>query len=104
MMSSETLAKLVREEFDNCSEFLGLKAGEYASSEDRLHNFRTAAGLSGKSMKECLAGMMIKHTVSVYDMAYSSKEFELDKWKEKITDHINYLLLLWAMVSEESQE
>lgn len=77
------------------------KGREYAGS-DRLHNFRQSAGLQGITLKAALAGMMSKHTVSVYDMCESEDPFTIEQWEEKITDHINYLLLLKAIVVEEA--
>lgn len=76
------------------------KAKEYAT-EDRLHNFRVAAVLQRVSAKDALAGMMAKHTVSVYDMCGSEETFSQELWDEKITDSINYLLLLRALIQEE---
>ena len=76
------------------------KAKEYAVG-DRLHNFKVAAGLQGVSTKQALAGMMVKHTVSVYDMCVSNEEYPVEMWDEKITDHINYLILLRAIVEED---
>ena len=76
------------------------KAKEYAT-EDRLHNFRVAAVIQRVSAKDALAGMMAKHTVSVYDMCGSEETFSQELWDEKITDSINYLLLLRALVQEE---
>lgn len=78
-------------------EVLGSKAGEYAT-EDRLHNFNVAAGLQNITPAQALGGMMAKHTVSVYDMLNSDEEFSLEKWDEKIIDHINYLILLRCIV------
>ena len=46
--------------------------------------------------------MMAKHTVSVYDMCESGEQYPVELWQEKITDSINYLLLLNAMVREDS--
>lgn len=43
---------------------------------------------------------MAKHTVSVYDMAESGQLYPIELWQEKITDHINYLFLLNAIVRE----
>ena len=77
------------------------KADEYATDGDRLHNFKVAASVQGISVKEALAGMMAKHTVSVYDMIGTGKEYPLDLWEEKIKDSINYLFLLWALLNEE---
>jgi hypothetical protein len=77
------------------------KGREYAGN-DRLHNFRQAAHIQGITLKAALAGMMAKHTVSVYDMCESEDPFTLEQWEEKLTDHINYLLLLKAIVVEEA--
>jgi hypothetical protein len=44
--------------------------------------------------------MMAKHTVSIYDMCNSGKEYSIDMWNEKITDSINYLLLLRALIED----
>ena len=38
--------------------------------------------------------MSSKHFISLTDMINSGKEFNKDVWDEKITDAINYLLLL----------
>ena len=83
---------------------LGAKGEEYATDNDRLHNFKVAAGVQGITVKEALSGMMAKHTVSVYDMIADGKDHSLDKWDEKILDHINYLILLRAIVVEEKNE
>lgn len=45
--------------------------------------------------------MMAKHIVSLYDMCYADREtFDMDTWDEKITDSLNYLFLLKAIVEE----
>ena len=76
------------------------KAKEYATNGDRLHNFKVASGIQGVTSQAALAGMMAKHTVSVYDMCESGERHPDWMWQEKITDSINYLLLLNAMVRE----
>ena len=45
--------------------------------------------------------MMAKHTVSVYDMCNIGDNYPLELWSEKITDSINYLILLRALVEEK---
>lgn len=77
------------------------KAKEYATDGDRLHNFKVAASVQGISPTAALAGMMAKHTVSVYDMIGTGQVYPLDLWEEKIKDSINYLFLLWALLNEE---
>ena len=100
-MNSDMFEKLTDEQFDRCRDILYHKAMEYAT-EDRLHNFHVAAELRGCTPEQALAGMMAKHTVSVYDMceATAAEVFPIELWQEKITDSINYLLLLNAMVRE----
>ncbi len=99
-MKLEKFSKIIHEQINRSLDTLDIKAKEYAT-EDRLHNFKTAAALHGCTPEKALAGMMAKHTVSVYDMCNSGEEYPLDLWDEKITDSINYLLLLRAIVEEE---
>ena len=101
-MTGEMFDRLTEEQFERSRSILCGKAKEYAT-EDRLHNFRVAAALQGISDKQALAGMMSKHSVSVYDMCLSGKDYPVELWEEKITDSINYLLLLNAMVREEHE-
>ena len=88
------------------------KMVEYVGEIDRLSNFRKAANIQGISVPASVAGMMVKHTVSIYDML--KEEFEqpeesavlhpLSIWEEKIIDHINYLLLLYSAIRETQNE
>ena len=98
-MTGELFNKLMDEQMERSRSVLSSKATEYATA-DRLHNFRVAAALQGITDSQALAGMMAKHTVSVYDMCLSNKYYPIELWQEKITDSINYLLLLNAMVRE----
>ena len=100
-MNSEWFEKVIKEQIKTCEDVLIGKAKEYATDDDRLHNFKNAAGMMSCDPKEALAGMMAKHTISVYDMCRSGKDYPIELWSEKITDHINYLLLLKAVVEED---
>ncbi len=80
------------------------KADEYVGKGDRLSNFKHAAHLQNLTLPAALGGMMAKHTISVYDMIYryqNGEKFSQEKWDEKITDSINYLILLQAVLTEE---
>ena len=99
-MKKERFDKIVNDQLDTCKDILVTKAKEYAT-DDRLHNFKIAAGMQGISPIQALAGMMAKHTVSVYDMCYADREFPMELWDEKITDHMNYLMLLKGLVIEQ---
>ena len=98
-MTATEFERIFEEQVERSRIVLVNKASEYAT-EDRLHNFKVAAALEGKTPEQALAGMMAKHTVSVYDMAESGLVYPIELWQEKITDHINYLFLLNAIVRE----
>jgi hypothetical protein len=81
---------------------LVFKSKEYdLETGDRFHSFKVAAALQNLTPKQALCGMMCKHTVSVFDMAESGENYPIEKWDEKITDNINYLLLLRGLIEEE---
>ena len=45
--------------------------------------------------------MLAKHIVSLYDMCFDdSADYGMSTWDEKITDSLNYLFLLKAIVKE----
>lgn len=98
-MITEKFNEILDEQIKRSTNVLCKKAEEYAT-EDRLHNFKVAAEVQGISPVKALAGMMAKHTVSVYDMCMSGKGYPIALWDEKITDHINYLLLLAALIRD----
>lgn len=102
-MKASDFNEVVDHQLRKCEAILGVKAGEYADDTDRLHNFKQAARLEQTTPVKALAGMMVKHTVSVYDMCYDG-EYTQEQWSEKITDHINYLLLLRAALVEAELE
>lgn len=82
---------------------LASKACEYASDEDRLHNFKAAAELEGDTPAEALRGMLRKHWVSIADLVWSDTIGEKPSFAmidEKIGDAVNYLILLEALLKE----
>ncbi len=75
--------------------------GKESCKADRLGHFKKAAALMNITPKAALFGMFSKHIVSVSDMCMDDQEQPVEKWSEKITDSINYLLILRALVEEE---
>lgn len=100
-MTSEVFNQHLKHMQEVTVDTLTNKAKEYASDGDRLHNFKVAAAVQGISPTAALAGMMAKHTVSVYDMITNADDYRMDLWEEKIKDSINYLFLLWALLHED---
>lgn len=86
-----------------CYKTLQQKTQEYTGDDpDRLGAFKAAAALQHCTPSRALAGMLAKHIVSLYDMCFAdSVSYDMDTWEEKITDSLNYLFLLKAIVKEE---
>lgn len=105
-MTQSQFADVFKSLVGKCESILLSKSQEYSAGGDKLHNFKIAASLAQCSNEKALAGMMIKHTVSVYDMINdleNGKRFSLEKWDEKIVDSINYLILLKALLVEREE-
>lgn len=101
-MTHEDFNRTITEQTNFCLELLVTKGKEYAGeNEDRLHTFKRAARLQEVSQPEALIGMFTKHVISIYDMAKNSTAYSRKLWDEKITDAINYLLLLKTVIVEE---
>ena len=85
---------------ERCKSLLTAKGSEYSpkaakgTSADRLAHFKKAAVVMNSTPKSALMGMLSKHLISVSDMCT----------EEKITDSINYLLILRALIEEETHE
>lgn len=100
-MNNENFNKIVDEQLNLCKSLLCKKGEEYdRDTEDRFHSFKVAAALQGETPMQALAGMLAKHTVSIYDLIKEGSH-DLTIWDEKITDHINYLLLLKGLIMDE---
>lgn len=105
-MKSERFNEILENTIEKCINTLSVKSNEYAT-EDRLHNFKVAAEIQNCTPITALAGMMAKHTVSVYDLIKKQeKGFDITRemWDKKIGDNINYLILLSALVQERFDE
>lgn len=96
-MNKKDFAELVVKETEHIKDVFGIKADEYNLEDDRLGFFKRTAAVLDEKPDEALLGMMVKHIVSIFDMVKSSEKFTEDRWKEKVTDCINYLLLLFAL-------
>ncbi len=103
-MTSDDFNTLLESRISKIKDTLCKKAGEYASNEDRLYNFKRGACVLSTTPAECLLGYMTKHFVSVLDMVRDSnkgKPLSRDRIDEKIGDLINYIILLEAVLVEE---
>lgn len=102
-MNNKDFNLAVASQVKTCLGMLTGKGKEYAdnnSALDRLNHFKVAASLMEVDPKIALMGMFSKHIASVSKMCMSGKEYTVAQWNEKITDSINYLLILSAMIRE----
>ena len=104
-MDHETFKSIITQMQKNSLATLLEKNSGY-SNDDPLHNFHQAAKLKGETTLKAIGGMMAKHTVSIYDLINKASEEYVPEevWFEKIQDHLNYLLFLWAAVEETEIE
>lgn len=100
-MEVEKFNNIVNTRLDSCKEILVTKAEQYATSKDRLHNFKDGACVNGCTTKQYALTLVTKHFIALRDKInrdeYVSEEFV----SEKITDIINYMLLIEALIEEE---
>jgi|SRR5881409_3499939 hypothetical protein len=102
-MQADQFMDVLDAQIQRVRDILVVKTDEYAKDVDQLHNIRHAALLQEESLPEAVVGMMVKHTVSIFAMVKSGKPFPEAKWDEKITDHIVWLILLKAALTEGAQ-
>lgn len=94
--------EVVEARIEKIRKVLADKGSEYATNDDRYHNFRVAARVLDTSPEKALKGMMVKHEVSVMDLIEwaekSPEKLTAALIDEKIGDNINYLILLEGML------
>lgn len=92
--------EFLEEQLTNTRNVLASKEAEYASDNDRLHNFRHAALMIRSTPEEALLGMMVKHLVSFVDLMKDPTSATPELINEKCGDTINYTLLAQYMLLE----
>ena len=106
-MNANVFTNLVTTRLDHCRTLLCSKGKEYARHGDRLHNFKTAARMKGTDKFDALHGMWLKHIVSINDMIEDASQGILPSRKtieDKLSDNINYTLLLEGLLEEAIEE
>ena len=109
-MNQKEFNEVIIRQTDRCKSMLVAKGAEYApravknTAVDRLAHFKKAAVVLNTTPKAALMGMLSKHLISVSDMCMGEQQYSKEQWDEKITDSINYFLILCAIVEEELNE
>lgn len=84
-------------------EILGNEVTEYATEENRYHNFDKAAKIQDITPEQALCGIMTKHFVSVLDIIDGVSNdylYTVTYIEEKIGDTIKYLIILESMIKD----
>lgn len=103
-MNAKDFNILFENRVSTCRTTLIDKASEYASDTERLHNFKVGARLLDTTPEKALWGMMLKHLISVMDLVNEPEKATQWLISEKISDNINYLILLEALLTERLKE
>lgn len=105
-MQEERFNQIIEAQVDMALALFRKKNDAYSGTQivDRLAGVKDVAAIRGVSKLEAISGMMAKHTMSIYNMMKSDQEFPIEVWNEKISDHINYLLLAAASLHEDHDE
>jgi hypothetical protein len=101
-MSAIKFEECIENRIRGIRDVLLVKAKEYATEDNRFHNFDIAARILDITPEQALQGMMTKHIVSVIDLIEWT-ETNTDMLTEqiideKIGDTINYLILLEGLL------
>lgn len=99
-MTPEDFASIAVERLGYCQTLLISKGKEYSRNGDRLWNFKAAAAMKGCTPEEALMGMLLKHWVSIMDMVAEPGKVTVNMIDDKLSDNINYSLLLEGLFLE----
>ena len=100
-MNTVTFNKIVEDQLNRIKQVLVKKQNEYNLDTDRLSVFKHGAALSKETPEQVLYGFLLKHLISQADMIASGKKYSKDLWLEKITDIMNYNILLLGLLEDD---
>lgn len=104
-MNSKDLTRLVNYRIKAAKETLNTKNDIYARTSDRLSNFKTGATFLNITPEKCLFSYLTKHLSALHEFILRLDDnnlTDLAEWQEKISDSINYLILLEALITERT--
>ena len=99
-MNQKEFDALLNQRLAKIKDILQSKGTGYSFNNDRLHNFKVAARITGESSPQALWGMALKHLVSMEDLIKGRLENTRGNVDEKLGDMINYLILLEALFED----
>lgn len=100
-MTYDEFKNVVHTRFSTCEDILTAKSHEYAPNQDRLEQFKITAMMQECTPIRALGGMMVKHTATLHQFINDPQKYTIAQWQEKISDTINYCLLLEGLLVEQ---
>ena len=101
-MNNETFNNIVSDRLAHVKDTLTAKADEYARG-DRLSNFKKIADMLDSTPEKALIGLVSKHWIALLDFIADLNKPVIQpyqRWDEKTTDIMAYMVLLDALVQE----
>lgn len=98
-MTDNPMMAAIYEQMRRCENILAEKFKDYGNHEDPFWHFNRAAKLLEQTPQQVLMTLFSKHLTCIVEMAKDPHASSSARWEEKITDAINYLLILSSMVS-----
>ena len=102
-MTNERFQELVKELRDKSMDTMLKKNANYAD-EDRLHNFKVGAAITGGTPAQAALGYMAKHLASLQDKVRNNDFHDREDLLEKCQDIINYVVFIWCCGNEEMEK
>lgn len=102
-MTNERFQELVKELRDKSMDTMLKKNAGYAD-EDRLHNFKVGAAITGGTPAQAALGYMAKHLASLQDKVRKDDFHDREDLLEKCQDIINYVVFIWCCGNEEMEK
>ena len=101
-VSMQEFKDVLENRIERMREVMAAKNAEYASGQDKCHNFNAAARVNDTTPEDALWGMYTKHLVSIMDLIGWVKtaphKITRSLIDEKMGDAVNYHVLLEALL------
>jgi hypothetical protein len=103
-MTNSDFYKLMSNTFESAMEIAKAKGADYTKgSEDALANFKEGGKAIGVSSQDVCWIFMNKHYQAITNYIKTSGKSESEPISERIKDMINYLVLLQAIIKEDTE-
>ena len=103
-MDDKKFSAVAKKQFADCQDILAERGKTYAvRNQDRLSAFGVMANLLDDSSVNVVLELAAKPIAKLFSLR-KSRSKKLSSWQEYITDTINYLIILRAVLEEDENE